>query len=380
MTVTSRTDAGPSSPTPTGRSVPTDAPSADDRSLVLVVGSGRSGTSLLAGTLQRLGMHVPQPEVPPDQSNPQGFAEPQWVVDFHDRLLARSGLHMADARPGAWMLGQEHSYDAEVRSELAEWLAGQFAIGDQLVVKDPRLLWFVSLWLASAGDLGVEPAFVTVLRHPSQVVGSKERWYGAMSNPSHRVAGWINTMLFSERATRGHRRSYARFDGLMTDWTREISKIDADVGLPVVRRAGMAQMQAASRAIRPGNWRSHETWESLDVPDRLTGIADRLWAELVELAEPAVTDPSAAHDRADRLEAIRDDYSRLYAEAEAIAHSSVVAARARPAVSTTPSPARPGRFRRRLTRVVADLARLTPTRLTSRLPAGLRSRVRRWVS
>ena len=31
--------------------------------LVLVSGSGRSGTSSLAGTLKRLGLHVPQPEV-----------------------------------------------------------------------------------------------------------------------------------------------------------------------------------------------------------------------------------------------------------------------------------------------------------------------------
>ena len=41
------------------------APS-DDRTLVLVVGSGRSGTSLFTGIMQRLGFHVPQPEVGAD--------------------------------------------------------------------------------------------------------------------------------------------------------------------------------------------------------------------------------------------------------------------------------------------------------------------------
>ena len=59
-----------------------------ERSLVLVAGSGRSGTSLFSGILQRLGYHVPQPEVPADATNPRGFAESQWVVDFHTRLLA----------------------------------------------------------------------------------------------------------------------------------------------------------------------------------------------------------------------------------------------------------------------------------------------------
>ena len=45
------------------------------RRVVFVVGSGRSGTSTMAGALQALGMHVPQPEVRADETNPKGFAE-----------------------------------------------------------------------------------------------------------------------------------------------------------------------------------------------------------------------------------------------------------------------------------------------------------------
>ena len=41
----------------------------------------------MSGTLQTLGVHVPQPEVSPDDTNPKGFGEPQWAVDFHDRYL-----------------------------------------------------------------------------------------------------------------------------------------------------------------------------------------------------------------------------------------------------------------------------------------------------
>ena len=70
---------------------------------VFIVGSGRSGTSALACTLQSLGsVHVPQPEVPADESNPKGFGESQWIVDFHDRMLRRANVRVADARPQAW--------------------------------------------------------------------------------------------------------------------------------------------------------------------------------------------------------------------------------------------------------------------------------------
>ncbi len=71
------------------------------RRLVLVTGPGRSGTSTVTGSLKRLGLHVPQPEVPADETNPRGFYEPQWVVDFHKSLLNPIPVRAMDARPQA---------------------------------------------------------------------------------------------------------------------------------------------------------------------------------------------------------------------------------------------------------------------------------------
>src|ERR687886_536540 len=115
-----------------------DSSRASTRSLVLVASSGRSGTSLMSGTLQRLGFHVPQPEVPADETNPRGFAESQWVVDFHTRLLKRAGVQVADARPSAWALAARVGLEAETTAELREWLLGHLAVAPHLIVKDPR--------------------------------------------------------------------------------------------------------------------------------------------------------------------------------------------------------------------------------------------------
>src|SRR5688500_1988807 len=102
-----------------------ERPSAQ-RALVLVAGSGRSGTSLFTGILQRLGFYVPQPEVPADETNPRGFAESQWVVDFHTRLLRSAGVEMSDGRPGAWAEMAHTALDNGVQRELRGWLRKQF--------------------------------------------------------------------------------------------------------------------------------------------------------------------------------------------------------------------------------------------------------------
>ena len=57
-----------------------------------------------AGILGQLGFHIPQPEVQADDTNPRGFGEPRWVVDFHSRdpaPQARHGQRLAPRRLGA---------------------------------------------------------------------------------------------------------------------------------------------------------------------------------------------------------------------------------------------------------------------------------------
>ena len=199
-------------------------------------GSGRSGTSVLAGALQRLGYHVPQPEVTPDETNPRGFGEPQWVVDFHTELLARASVQVTDARPSSSARAVETGYDITERARLASWLTEEFAGTEQIVIKDPRLLWFVPLWRMAARDAASEARFITMLRHPAEVVASKERWYDNFSNPTNRLAGWINTMLYTERATRDATRSFVLFDALLSDWAPTIARLDHQLGLSIMER------------------------------------------------------------------------------------------------------------------------------------------------
>src|SRR4051812_12686184 len=144
----------------------------EERRLVLVVGVGRSGTSLLTGILGQLGFHVPQPEVQADDTNPRGFSEPRWVVDFHTRMLRERRVTVNDSRPVAFERTAAAARDAAIRAELRAWLAGQFRLADAVVVKDPRTSWLLPLWTSCAQELGLPTAFVTMLRHPTEVIAS----------------------------------------------------------------------------------------------------------------------------------------------------------------------------------------------------------------
>ncbi|HWM00248.1 MAG TPA: sulfotransferase family protein [Nocardioidaceae bacterium] len=292
--------------------------------LVVVVGSGRSGTSTLAGALKYLGMHVPQPEWPANRSNPRGFHEPKWVVQFQRRMLRRANIALDDARPAAFDLAAQAAGRARPQRELAEWLKEHALLTDTNLVKDPRNSYFVPMWRESVTQAGGVPSFLTMLRHPAEVVGSKSKYYGERFGAASRTANWLNIALHTEEATRDSPRTFVRYADLLQGWRGQVDRIDRGLGLTVLERAGAEQQAEVDGFIDPGLRRVQVTWDDLGVPRRLRDMAEHVWEQLGRLA--ASGDAHDA-DAETALDSARRDYRELYAEAEATVESSVYAAR-----------------------------------------------------
>ena len=254
------------------------------RRVVFVVGSGRSGTSTMAGTLRTLGLHVPQPEVVADATNPKGFGEPRWVVDLHAELLARSNVQVSDARPRAWLDTGTTSGDHATRERVTAWLEQQFDLGDELVIKDPRAAWFLGLWRAAADRCGATSSYVTMLRPVTEVVGSKQTYYGPTGGRGGagsdqgavtRTAAWINMMLHTERATRGQQRAFVHYGDLLEDWTQPVFALGEAFDLAAVKTAMAVDIAEVHRFIDPSLRRVTMTWDDIGVPDAAPGARRR---------------------------------------------------------------------------------------------------------
>ncbi|ABL79999.1 conserved hypothetical protein [Nocardioides sp. JS614] len=309
---------------------PSDVDPADyPRKVLFVAGAGRSGTSTMAGLMQIMGLHVPQPEVVADETNPKGFGEPAWVVEHHDRLLKEAGVQVSDARPEAWFETGRVSTREPERIRTAEWLDGHFAVNPELVVKDPRLSWFLSLWRVAAVRTGATPVFATMLRPPAEVVGSKQNYYQNRLGSAHLAASWLNMLLHTERATRESvvdgGRVFVRYADLLDDWTRVVMHAGERLGLEHVMHAKSEAIRNGHRFVDPSLRRMNQTLEDLALPPRLHELTAETWEELNKLAEPDGDTP-AVHEALDQL---REGYVELYEEAAAISRSSVVAAEQR---------------------------------------------------
>ena len=205
--------------------MPSSAPIA--RRLVLITGSTRSGTSLAAGSLHHLGLHVPLPVLRANESNPAGFFESTWPLKFHRRLMDRSHVGGVDARPEAFDL-MAAAVGPEQRAELRSWLEGEFQESRQVVVKDPRAVWVTGLWQDTVEELDGRIGFLLMVRHPAEVVASRATYYApglegerAWHYRVRNLCGWINNWNAGARTgTPAIASVRTRYEDLLDDWRR----------------------------------------------------------------------------------------------------------------------------------------------------------------
>ena len=290
------------------------------RKVLFIAGTGRSGTSTLAGLMSRLGLHVPGPEVIADETNPKGFGEPQWVVDFHNRLLEQAQVAVSDSRPDAWARTGERCADEETLAEAATWLAPHFSEADELVVKDPRLSWYLPLWREAALRSEATPVFATMLRPPPEVVGSKQKYYANRLGSAHLTASWLNMLLHTELDTRDAPRAFVRYADLLGDYRTVVESVGKQLDLAGVRAATDEVWDRLEGFIDPSLRRIGLDWADLALPPRLEELTRTAWDQLNSL-----TSEDTAEIRK-TLDEVRAGYAVLYAESEAISKSSVVAA------------------------------------------------------
>lgn len=157
----------------------------------LVLGSGRSGTSMLGGILHQVGYFMGDDLYPPRESNPRGFFESPRINAINEAILAPYD-HLATpylvGHPGGWLarrLGRAHIYnpgraqrwlaaippDVEIRCEDADVLAriADAARRTPFGYKDPRFSYTLPIWLP---HLGPDTMFVCIFRQPEITVRS----------------------------------------------------------------------------------------------------------------------------------------------------------------------------------------------------------------
>lgn len=139
----------------------------------IILGSGRSGTSMVAGTLAKSGYFMGTDLYPPRESNPKGFFEDPFINGINEEILANVQLGIFE--------NIKRSVAGNDLSESQRWLEAlplatriisTKSIDDKILkavestpfcYKDPRFSYTLPVWLPHLKDT----VFICIFREPS---------------------------------------------------------------------------------------------------------------------------------------------------------------------------------------------------------------------
>ncbi|MBW4523252.1 MAG: sulfotransferase [Scytolyngbya sp. HA4215-MV1] len=157
------------------------------RSMLIVAGMHRSGTSLTASLLQNAGVNMGQRLMEANPGNVKGYFENLDFVEFHQMVLRSQGLSES-----GWVIQGEATVE-ELYTEKAKKLVYNSSLSPIWGWKDPRTTLFLEFW----ANLLPEANFILVYRSPWEVADSLYRRsvrYGEvfLDHPDLAIKVWIH--------------------------------------------------------------------------------------------------------------------------------------------------------------------------------------------
>ena len=175
------------------------------------------------------------------------------------------------------------------------------------------------MWIGCTAELGLRPALVTPMRHPTEVLASVRTTDRDRHTDATKLGWWLNMMLHTEEQTREARRSYILYDDLLTDWRSALAAAEQALGVDLVAAAGDDAAKQVDELVDPSLRRAVRGWDDIDASADLRDLAEAAWKEFAG----AATAGGDTVERRATFDELRASYVRLYGAAEALAESSL---------------------------------------------------------
>ena len=269
---------------------------------VLVLGMHRSGTSLLAGILDRLGCKGPNTPAPGDVYNEKGYFESRPIYRLNDEILAATGLKWDDwseLEPG-WHLSPRF---VEFRKKAADTVVAEYGAASLIYLKDPRICRLLPLWQQVLEDAGYDVVCIHTHRNPKEVAQSLELRNHATLDAGSGMLLWLRYNLEAETNSRNLPRIFTSYSDVLKNWASVADAAEQKFGFnwPVTQQW---REERVSSLVEPG-LRHHNT----DANSRpLRQRFPKLISDSLDILEKWSSDREHVEDR-DILDGLRDQFN-----------------------------------------------------------------------
>ncbi len=254
--------------------------------IICVLGMHRSGTSLITGLLNLLGVYLGPPEhlIEPQADNPKGFWEHEEITKLNDEILAVLGGTWHE--PPALQLGWEGAAQlSSLRKRARALIRQEFATSDIWGWKDPRTCITLPFWQRLLPPM----QYVICLRNPIDVASSLERRDGFSLDKGVRL--WLAHVSAALQHTAGKPRLFVFYEDVVENGQEELQCLAEFIGRS--EYVECADVQRRAEEFIDDELQHHRTL-IVDVVDeaRLAFPAKAVYLALRACVEPRGRGPS----------------------------------------------------------------------------------------
>lgn len=203
------------------------APLNTSRTVVLIPGMHRSGTSALARVLNLLGCDISYNLLEANEFNERGYWEDPYFLDLNERMFQSAGLTW-----NSWESVSDDWYasakPAQYRKEAIALVQEKFGESSLFVIKDPRIARLLPFWRGVFEEMGIAVKAVVPLRKPAEVAASLQKRDRLNFHQAQLI--WLRYNLDAEYGSRGLDRAFVTYDQLLDDWQATTAAIKESFG------------------------------------------------------------------------------------------------------------------------------------------------------
>lgn len=202
------------------------------KNVFVVIGIGRSGTSVIARSLKVLGIDLGQKLLPGDERNPKGFWEDADILYRINR-----GVSHTLGEP--WTTTNILDYDTiEKNSVLKAYklsamniLSKRMANTDYWGFKDPRTTTILPFWQCVFKSMNVQDHYVIAVRNPLAVAHSHLSF--AKTDLEMGLLLWLMHLFTAIEGTHGRKRVVVCYENMLKNPHKELERMRYGFALPL---------------------------------------------------------------------------------------------------------------------------------------------------
>jgi hypothetical protein len=189
------------------------------KKITLVLGSGRSGTSVVTKALQTLGCSLGDNLSPAGPMNPKGFFEDHQIVyEINEKILASLGHAWHDIIP--FDLSTPFP---ELSAKAESILAEKFKQASWCGFKDPRVSRLLPFWQPLLKKMAFEESYIIALRNPLSSVASFEKYEHISPNKGFLL--WLTAVISAIEGTLGKNTFIVSYEEMLAHPKEQLERI-----------------------------------------------------------------------------------------------------------------------------------------------------------